>query len=108
MHRFNHRRGVSLIEVVLATVLLAVVAVAVMRFSQQPNDRVKIQACDARIAELQLLSLQYQADYGQMPGTTLSELTAARYLGQPVSVCPVDGRRFVLNRSTGLIVGHGH
>jgi prepilin-type N-terminal cleavage/methylation domain-containing protein len=108
MYQSTHRRGFSLVEVILATIVMAVIAVAVMNFSHQPNDRVKKQACDAKIAELQLHVLQYQADYGQLPSANMAELADIRYLGQPLSNCPVDGSRFVLNRSTGLVVTHGH
>lgn len=105
--RRSPRQGMSLIEIMLATVILSVAAVAVMYYVRQPTDRVKVAACDVRIEQLQVLSRQYQKDFGRVPNSNPRELTGDRYLGQPLPVCPVDGRAYRLDRS-GAVVPHNH
>ncbi len=101
-------RAVSLIEIILATVVLAVVSVAVLQFATMPGDRVKKQTCDAIIAELELLTEQYQTDTGALPSSNLAPLSGDRYLGHQLPTCPVDGRAYALDRRTAAVVPHAH
>lgn len=103
-----YRRGLSLVEVVLATAILGVVAVTVVAYVHQPAERVKRESCNLRIQQLNVLAKQYMADHGRWPNRNLRELTDARYLGEPIPRCPVDNRPFVFNRRTGEVVDHAH
>ncbi len=102
------RDGLTLIEVILATALLTALAIALLATTRQPSDRVKEQAYQLRVEQLEVLCQQYLADHGQWPSADLSELEAARYLGESLPVSPVDQQPFVLNRSTGEIEVHRH
>lgn len=106
LKRFQ-RSGMSLMEIILATVILAVVAAAVMYYVRQPGERVKTAACDVRIEQLQVLTRQYQNDFGRTPSADLRELTGDRYLGQSLPICPVDGRAYRIDR-TGSVMPHNH
>ncbi|MEZ6136222.1 MAG: prepilin-type N-terminal cleavage/methylation domain-containing protein [Pirellulaceae bacterium] len=107
MSKHAQRPGFSLVEVMLALVILTVVAVSVLKYTRQPGERVKQQACDLQIGQLQVLVEQYRADYRRLPSRDMQELSAHRYLGETLPVCPVDGRAFELNLANGQIVAHG-
>ena len=104
----TQRSGVSLLEIILATVVLTVAAAIVMAYVRQPSERVKREACNLRVEQLQLLVRQHAADTGSLPARDLRQLTAERYLGSPLPVCPLDGRAYGLDTRGGQIVPHGH
>ena len=94
MKSSNSRNGLSLVEVMLASIVLAVVAVTVLNFTRLPGERVKQQACELRVEQLRVLSQQYLNDYGRYPSRRMRELAAERYVGDDIPVCPVDGRPY--------------
>lgn len=102
------RRGLTLLEILLATIVLTVLATVVMAYVRQPSERVKRASCDLRIQQLELHSRQYVSDHGRHPSSNLRELSDARYLGEPLPVCPVDGRAYRLDRRSGTIISHAH
>ncbi len=102
------RRGLTLLEIMLATILLAAVAVVTMSYVQQPSERVKRESCNLRIQQLELLARQYQADCAKLPSSNLSELVAPRYLGEKLPMCPYDGRAYVFDSRTRTIAPHNH
>jgi competence protein ComGC len=104
----QQRVGLTLMEIVLALVILTVAAVVTMAYVRQPADRVKRESCNLRIQQLETLVLQYVADYGHQPSSNLSQLVSPRYLGERLPVCPVDGRAYVLDVRTGNLVPHSH
>jgi prepilin-type N-terminal cleavage/methylation domain-containing protein len=101
-------RALTLIEVILAMALLTVIATTVLYFSRQPSEQVKHHTCELHAKRLQVVAAQYRVEYGQWPSSTMIELTVARYLGEPLPVCPLDGQAYRLNRVTGEIVPHTH
>jgi prepilin-type N-terminal cleavage/methylation domain-containing protein len=107
MNRTRYRRGLTLLEIMLATVILTVVAVTMLQFTRYPGQRVKQSACDLRVEQLQVLCQQFYADTGRWPSSDLREIVGARYLGSPLPVCPVDGRSYRLNTATGRLSSHG-
>lgn len=100
--------GLTVLEIVLALVVLSALAAATMSYVRQPAETVKREACNLRVGQLNTLILQYQADNRSLPSTNLSQLSTARYLGATLPVCPVDGRPYVLDTRTGQVVPHGH
>jgi general secretion pathway protein G len=104
----QQRVGLTLMEIVLALVIMTVAAVVTMAYVRQPADRVKRESCNLRIQQLETLVLQYVADYGRQPSTNLSQLVSPRYLGETLPVCPVDGRAYILDARTGNLVPHSH
>lgn len=101
-------RALTLIEVIFAMALLTVIATTVLYFSRQPGEKVKHHSCELQAKRLQVVAAQYRMDYGQWPSSTMPELTVARYLGEPLPVCPVDGQAYRLDRVTGNIMSHTH
>ena len=106
--RTRIRGGLTLVEVILATAILTVVATTVLYFARQPGDRVKQNVCDLHIKHLQLVSEQYWADYGTPPSSSMNELSNPRYLGTVPPVCPVDGRAYAFDAASGIVVPHVH
>ena len=102
------RSAMTLVEIVLVSVLLTAIAVTILAFTRQPGERVKSSACDLNAGRLQVLVEQYRLDYGRLPSSNLNELLQPRYLGEPLPVCPVDGRVYNLNPQTGEIIPHVH
>ena len=108
MCRIANHSGVTLLEVILATIILTVVATTILQFSRQPGDQVKQHVCDLNIERLQLVAQQYRVDYGQFPSSAMTELVGVRYLGEALPLCPVDGQLYRLNPATGKVAQHGH
>ncbi len=104
----QRRSGLTLLEVMLAVVVLSVVAALTMAYVRQPSDRVKRESCNLRIQQLELLTRQFQADFARLPSSNLRELADVRYLGENPPICPFDGRSYVLDTRTGSIVAHEH
>jgi competence protein ComGC len=104
----QQRAALTLVEIVLALVILTVAAVVTMAYVRQPAERVKRESCNLRIQQLETLVLQYIADYGHQPSSNLSQLVSPRYLGETLPVCPLDGRAYLLDTRTGNIVPHSH
>ncbi len=102
------RRALTLIEVIMAMALLTVIATSVLYFSRQPGEQVKLHTCELHARRLQVVAQQYRMDYGQWPSSSLTELSAARYLGESLPSCPVDGQVYRLNQATGEIISHVH
>ncbi len=102
------RSGVTLIEVIMATALLTVIATTVLYYSRQPGDRVKQHACDLHAERLEVNCQQYRLDYGVFPSSSMTELGSVRYLGESLPVCPVDGRAYIFESSTGKVIRHSH
>lgn len=108
MHHRKCRNGLTLLEVVLAMVILTVVTLAVAGFVRQPSERVQSSACNLRVRQLNVHIKQYRSDYQTLPSVDLRELADGRYLGEVLPVCPVDGRGYSLDRRVGAVVDHNH
>ena len=81
---------------------------ALVRFLHQPAERVKQKAYELHISQLDILSKQFQSDYGRWPSTNMRELKEGRYIGSPIPVCPVDRKPFVFDRRVGQVATHRH
>ncbi len=100
--------GLTLLEVMLATVVLTVAAAVTMSYVRQPSDRVKREACNLRVQQLEVLARQYQADFARLPSSSLVELADPRYLGAQIPRCPYDDRAYRLDVRSGKIAPHNH
>jgi type II secretory pathway pseudopilin PulG len=108
MPRLKLRLALTLIEVILAMALLTVIATTVLYFSRQPGEQVKLHTCDLHAKRLQVVAEQYRLDYGRWPTSSMTELSAVRYLGELLPTCPIDGQVYQLNQVTGEIMPHVH
>jgi competence protein ComGC len=100
--------AMTLVEVVLVSVLLTVLAMAAVAYVRQPGERVKNNACSLQAARLQALVDQYRLDLNRLPSGDMQELRAPRYIGGPLPVCPLDGRSYSLDARTGQVISHSH
>ena len=108
MNKAFRRHGLTLLEIMLAMVILTVMVAIVATYITQPSGRVKREACNLRSQQLQLLARQYQADYGTLPRRDMRELSDTRYLGEAIPSCPVDNRSYALDRRSGQVIAHNH
>lgn len=102
------RVGLTLVEIILAMTILTVVFVAVTAYVRQPAERVKTEACNLRIEQLELISAQYFAEHGTWPSADMRELAGPRYLGESLPLCPVDQRPFQWDPISRTVVAHNH
>lgn len=108
LHNMKMRKGLSLLEVIVATAILTVVTITLVHFLHQPAERVKQEAYELNLSQLDILAKQFYSDYGRWPSKDMRELKEARYLGGPIPVCPIDQKPFVFDRRVGQVATHRH
>ena len=100
------RRGMSLMELTLAVLLLGIVAaVAVPRLGGAAR-AVEMESCDRQREAIDLHAALHRRNTGAWPQADLSDLAASLPDGLPV--CPVDGGAYVFDPATGKTVPHAH
>lgn len=91
-------KGFSLLEVIAALTLTAIIAAIGIRQLSVPGDTVHQRTCDATRQTLQGYADRYRDDTGQLPGRDLREIRTANYAGTTLPTCPVTGRAYRLRR----------
>jgi len=103
------RRGFSLMELLAAVVILAVLAAYIVPRAVSPNDDAKQNACDTNQGEIELQVQLWRRNVGSYPAANLSDIGAnTAYFPQGLPVCPVDGTAYTISTTTGLVSGHTH
>jgi len=103
------KRGLSLMEMMAAVVILAIVAgfiiprVSAYRTSGYRN------ACWSNKAEIELQIQLWYRNKASYPAANLSDIGAdISYFPQGLPVCPVDGTAYTIDTTTGKVSGHTH
>jgi len=102
-------QGLSLLELVAAIVIIAVVAVIVLPRFGTSSQAAKSRACDVNKRNLEVQSRLWYRTKGVWPANDLSDIGAnTTFLPDGVPTCPVDGSTYTLDPSTHRISGHSH
>ncbi len=99
------RKAFSLIEVVLATIVLAIIGGIAAKYAVQPRQKVGANACELQRVELQLQAELYRRTHGRPVSGLMTELSTS---GRSIPSCPVDGRSYQFNAATGKVIPHSH
>ena len=95
----SHRSGgFSLLEVIFALTLTAIVAALGIRHLNVPGDTAQQRTCDATRQTLQGYAERFRDDTGQVPGRNLREIQTANYAGTTLPTCPITGQAYRIRR----------
>ncbi len=88
------RFGFSLLEVIAALTLTALVAAIGIRHLRTPGETTHQRTCDVTRQTLQGYAERYRDAIGQLPGRDLREITTAEYAGITLPNCPTTGQPY--------------
>jgi general secretion pathway protein G len=107
--RKSNLRALSLMELMAAVVILAIVAAFIIpRVSTYRTNGYRY-ACWSNKAEIELQVRLWYRNNGSYPAANLSDIGAnLTYFPQGLPVCPVDGTAYTIDTTTGKVTGHTH
>lgn len=100
------RRGLSLLELTAAVLLLGIVTAVVVPRLAGAGRAVDVKSCDRHVETIDLHAALFRRNTGAWPQADLSDLAATLPEGLPV--CPVDGAAYVFDPGAGTTVPHTH
>ena len=103
------RRGVSLLELTMVILLLAIIAwVALPRLLGNSLDTKK-NTCYMNVRDIEVQAELWYRDNGTWPTLDLSDIGAdGVHFPDGLPICPVDGTSYTLDGTTHRVTGHGH
>ena len=103
------RVGLSLLEVMAAVTVLAVLAAVIIPRVSAHRGTANRNACHAQRGEIELEVERWRTNTGSYPAVDLSDIGAdSDYFPEGVPTCPVDGTSYTIDTTSGSVVGHGH
>lgn len=94
----RRKTGFSLLEVIAALTLTAIVAAFGIRHMRVPGETANQRSCDMTRQTLQGYADRYRDEVGRLPGRNLREIQTANYAGTTLPTCPVTGRAYQIRR----------
>ena len=88
------RPGFSLLEVIAALVLTAIVALIGIRHLSVPGETANQRSCDMTRQTLQGYVDRYRDATGRSPSRDLREIRTTTYAGTSLPTCPVTGQPY--------------
>lgn len=110
VHRTGRKRhGLSLLELMATVALLALLAaVIVPRLAGRRQDANR-NTCHTQRGLIELEVQRWRTNTGSYPAADLSDIGADHdYFPEGLPACPVDGTTYTIDRTDGLVIGHGH
>ena len=100
--------GYSLMELVGAVAILAIVAMLAISRTAKHHDDAAYAICEVQVGQIETAIELWRHETGTWPNTTLSDIAAdVDYFPQGIPTCPVDGTAYTID-SSGRILGHPH
>jgi prepilin-type N-terminal cleavage/methylation domain-containing protein len=99
------KSGLSLLEMMLVVMLVAVVASIIMVRISSSTDAAKCKACHHNRAELNAAIERFGVETGSYP-SSLADLAVPSYFPGGVPVCPASSAAYSMNSTTHRIDGH--
>lgn len=108
-HRVRRGRGLSLLEILAAVVLLGIVAVIALPRMSGSSDKAKANACLVNQGNIELQAQLWFRNKGVWPAANLGDIFGnSQYFPGGALTCPVDGSAYQFNSTTMEVVGHTH
>ncbi len=101
------RRAFSLIELLTAVMIAAIVATIAVTQFRTPGETAHARSCELIRQTIQNEVDRYTGATGSLPSPDMRQLTATEHWGGPLPPCPVTGDPLTLDRS-GLVVCATH
>ena len=107
--QYVYTRGLTLVEVLAAVVLVGILAVAALaRFSSE-MPTAKKNACHVQKGHIEVQCQLWLRDNGSLPASNLSDIGASSaHFPDGVPQCPIDGTAYTLDPATQKVSGHLH
>ncbi len=99
------RRGLSLLELMLVVVLIAVIASLVIPRLSQSTDTAKVKSCAHNRREINSAIERFGVSTGAYP-TSLNDLIDPAYFPDGIPTCPGTGSTYSLNATTHRVDDH--
>ena len=105
----RNNRGISLLELLAAITILAIIAaVVVPRFGDHAKTAKK-RACAVNQGNIEVQTQLWYRTKGSWPATGLSDIGANQaFFPEGLPTCPVDGSAYQLDAATHRVTGHSH
>jgi len=105
----RRHRGLTLLELLAAITILAIlIAIVLPRFSDNAKTAKK-NACDVNKGNIEVQSQLWYRTKGMWATTTLTDIgTNTTFFPDGLPACPVDGSSYTLDASTHRVSGHNH
>ena len=105
----THRRGVSLLELLVVVVILGIVAmIAVPRFGGSAT-KAKAAGCHINTGNIKVQAELWYRNKGTWPASNLADIFAdSTYFPDGATTCPVDGSSYAFDAATEKVLGHTH
>ena len=94
----HRKKGISLLEVIAALTLTAIIAAVGIRHLSTPGTTAHQRTCDMTRQTLQGYAERYRDDTGQFPRRNLAEIESTNYAGAVLPTCPVTGQAYQIRR----------
>ncbi|TWU56826.1 hypothetical protein Poly51_27430 [Rubripirellula tenax] len=101
------RRAFSLVELLAAVMIAAIVATIAISQYRTPGDTAHSRSCELCRETVQTEVRRFTDTTSSSPSSDLRQLTSTEYWGGPLPTCPVTGNAFQLDRS-GTVVCSTH
>ncbi|MGI8982626.1 MAG: type II secretion system protein [Pirellulaceae bacterium] len=102
-------RGISLLELLAAITILAIVAAIVMPRLGDQAKSAKKRACLVNQGNIEVQTQLWYRTKGSWPAKGLSDIGANQtFFPEGLPTCPVDGSTYQLDAATHRVTGHSH
>jgi general secretion pathway protein G len=103
------RPGFSLMEIMAVLLILGILAAVIVPRLSAHQDNAKKSACYANKADIELQVKLWKRNKSTYPAADLSDIGAdTSNFPAALPVCPVDGTSYIINTTTGRVIGHTH
>ena len=104
-----NRYGISLLELLAAVTIIAVIAAAVIPRLGTGGSVAKSEACCVNQEVIQIQSMMWRRERGNWPAADLGDIgNDTDFFPEGLPTCPVDGSAYNIDSATGKVVAHLH
>jgi prepilin-type N-terminal cleavage/methylation domain-containing protein len=105
----HRQQGFSLLEMIAVVAILGLVAAVIIPRVLDSDDAAKIAACHVFRGDIEIQAEVWNHNNHSWPAGNLAVIGAdLNYFPEGVPTCPVDGTQYLIDPTTGLVIGHGH
>ena len=103
----NHRRALSLLELLAVVMILGIIAVLVLPRVIVSSNTTKEKCCHHNRTEINISVERYYIQTGVWPADNLSDIGAdLNYFPDGLPTCPVSSDAYRLDPTTHRVIGH--
>lgn len=105
----KRRLAITLLEVLLAVSIIAVLAVVIIPRIQSTGAIAKFQSCTVNREVIEIQAALWKRSNGSWPSSDLSDIERdISFFPDGLPKCPVDGESYKIDSATGRVLGHTH